>query len=109
MIASNFKSRVVGVSLKDRAVILRAGHAADTAFWLEDSTGHFITSNYYMTGLPAWVDSFIPLIFMGWGIHPGKTNETVDMTDIAPTMAALLPVSDPIGCVSKPIRKVLEK
>lgn len=58
MIASNFKSRVVGVSLKDRAAILPAGHTANAAFWLEDSTGHFITSNYYMTSLPAWVDSF---------------------------------------------------
>lgn len=58
MIASNFKSRVVGVSLKDRAAILPAGHTGNAAFWLEDSTGHFITSNYYMTSLPAWADSF---------------------------------------------------
>jgi predicted AlkP superfamily pyrophosphatase or phosphodiesterase len=58
MIATNFRSKVVGVSLKDRAAILPAGHAANAAFWLDDSTGHFITSNYYMPRLPAWVDSF---------------------------------------------------
>lgn len=58
MIASNFRSKVVGVSLKDRAAILPAGHAANAAFWLEDSTGHFITSNYYMPKLPEWVDVF---------------------------------------------------
>lgn len=58
MMADNFRSKVVGVSLKDRAAILPAGHAATAAFWFEDSTGRFITSNYYMTHLPAWVDSF---------------------------------------------------
>src|ERR1700742_3327471 len=58
MMADNYHSKVVGVSLKDRAAILPAGHAATAAFWLEDSTGHFITSNYYMPRLPAWVDSF---------------------------------------------------
>lgn len=58
MISDNFRSKVVGVSIKDRAAILPAGHAANAAFWLEDSTGHFITSNYYMTRLPVWADSF---------------------------------------------------
>jgi predicted AlkP superfamily pyrophosphatase or phosphodiesterase len=58
MIASNFRSKVVGVSLKDRAAILPAGHSANAAFWMDDSTGHFITSNYYMPRLPGWVDSF---------------------------------------------------
>ncbi|HLZ89033.1 MAG TPA: alkaline phosphatase family protein, partial [Puia sp.] len=58
MMAENFRSKVVGVSLKDRAAILPAGHSATAAYWLEDSTGHFITSNYYMPKLPGWVDSF---------------------------------------------------
>jgi predicted AlkP superfamily pyrophosphatase or phosphodiesterase len=48
MLSNNFKSKVVGVSLKDRAAILPAGHSATAAFWLEDSTGHMITSSYYM-------------------------------------------------------------
>jgi predicted AlkP superfamily pyrophosphatase or phosphodiesterase len=58
MLSDNFRSKVVGVSLKDRAAILPAGHAATAAFWLADSTGHFITSNYYMTKMPSWADSF---------------------------------------------------
>jgi predicted AlkP superfamily pyrophosphatase or phosphodiesterase len=58
MMADNFRSRVIGVSLKDRAAILPTGHSGTAAFWLDDSTGHFITSNYYMTRLPVWVDSF---------------------------------------------------
>jgi predicted AlkP superfamily pyrophosphatase or phosphodiesterase len=57
-LATNFKSKVVGVSLKDRASILPAGHMPTGAFWFDDASGHFITSTYYMQELPAWVNSF---------------------------------------------------
>ncbi|HVS96358.1 MAG TPA: hypothetical protein VHE54_07720 [Puia sp.] len=52
-------------------------------------------------------DTHIPLIFMGWGIHPGHTDERVYMTDIAPTMASLMHIQMPNGCVGKPISEVL--
>jgi len=54
-IATDFKSKVIGVSIKDRAAILPAGHSADAAYWIDNSTGQFITSTYYMTKLPDWV------------------------------------------------------
>jgi hypothetical protein len=57
-LATNFKSRVIGVSLKDRASILPAGHTATGAFWLDDASGHFITSSYYTQQLPEWVNKF---------------------------------------------------
>lgn len=57
-LATNFRSKVVGVSLKDRASILPAGHDATAAFWLDDTTGKFITSTYYMKTLPKWVNDF---------------------------------------------------
>lgn len=57
-LATNFHSKVVGVSLKDRASILPAGHAANAAFWFDDNTGNFITSTYYMNELPKWVNDF---------------------------------------------------
>ncbi len=57
-IATGFKSRVVGVALKDRAAILPAGHSADGAFWFDFSAGKFITSTYYMDRLPAWVAGY---------------------------------------------------
>ena len=88
MMADNFRSRVVGVSLKDRAAIIPAGHTATAAFWLDDSTGHFITSNYYMTKLPEWVDSFNgknPVkTYMGskWStLYPKNTYLQSDMDD----------------------------
>ena len=57
-IATNGKSKVVGVALKDRASILPAGNNPDGAFWFDDETGNFITSTYYMNKLPKWVDDF---------------------------------------------------
>jgi len=45
---------------------------------------------------------------MGWGIRQGHSNERVYMTDIAPTVAALLRIQMPNGCVGKPITAVLK-
>jgi predicted AlkP superfamily pyrophosphatase or phosphodiesterase len=56
--ATNFQSKVVGVSLKDRASILPAGHTATAAFWLDDQSGNFITSTYYMNKLPDAVEKY---------------------------------------------------
>ncbi len=57
-ISTDFKSKVIGIALKDRAAILPAGHSADAAYWWDDSAGHFITSSYYMDKLPDWVNQF---------------------------------------------------
>ncbi len=57
-LATNFRSKVIGIALKDRGGILPAGHAADAAYWYDDLTGGWITSTYYMNDLPAWVKSF---------------------------------------------------
>jgi predicted AlkP superfamily pyrophosphatase or phosphodiesterase len=56
--ASNGKSKVFGVSQKDRAAILPAGHAADGVYWLDGSSGKFITSSYYQKQLPKWLIDF---------------------------------------------------
>ena len=37
---------------------LPAGHAANAAFWFDDSTGNFISSSWYMNELPAWLNNF---------------------------------------------------
>jgi predicted AlkP superfamily pyrophosphatase or phosphodiesterase len=58
MLATNFQSKVVGVSLKDRASILPAGHNPTGAYWFDDTTGNFITSTYYMQELPKWMKDF---------------------------------------------------
>ena len=53
--ATDFRAKVIGVALKDRAAILPAGHAADAAYWWDTSAGHFVSSTYYMQELPRWV------------------------------------------------------
>lgn len=71
-LATNFQGKVIGVSLKDRASILPAGHTPNGAFWFDDSTGDFITSTWYMNDLPQWVKDFnaqnLPdqLVANGW-------------------------------------------
>ncbi len=57
-LATNFKSKVIGVAIKDRGSILPAGHSANAAYWYDSKTGDFITSSYYMPALPAWVNQF---------------------------------------------------
>lgn len=50
------KSKVIGVSLKDRAAILMAGRRADAAYWYEITEGRFVTSTYYMRTPPPWLE-----------------------------------------------------
>ncbi len=57
-IATDYKAKVYGVALKDRAAILPAGHAADAAYWWDTEAGHFVSSTYYMQQLPDWVKRF---------------------------------------------------
>ena len=87
-IATNYESKVVGVSLKDRAAILPAGHMPNGAFWLDDSTGRFITSSYYMQHLPPWVDEYnkqnkiAKLIEKGWNtLYNGDAYTESDTDD----------------------------
>ena len=49
---TDFRSKVVGVSYKDRAAILPAGHSANAAYWLDTKNLCFVTSTYYMQELP---------------------------------------------------------
>lgn len=57
-LATNFKSKVVGVAIKDRGGILPAGHSANAAYWYDNSVGDWISSTYYMNELPRWAINF---------------------------------------------------
>lgn len=57
-LATNFRSKVIGIALKDRGGILPAGHTANAAYWYDDLTGNWITSTFYMNNLPTWVNNF---------------------------------------------------
>lgn len=55
---TNFRNKVIGISLKDRGAILPAGHSANAAYWYDESVGKWISSTYYMNALPSWVNEF---------------------------------------------------
>jgi predicted AlkP superfamily pyrophosphatase or phosphodiesterase len=57
-LATQGQAKVFGISLKDRAAILPAGYSANGAYWIEPSSGAFVTSSYYMEALPDWVTAF---------------------------------------------------
>ncbi len=52
------RSRVIGVSIKDRSAILPVGHMADGAFWFDAKNGNFVSSTFYFAELPVWASDF---------------------------------------------------
>jgi predicted AlkP superfamily pyrophosphatase or phosphodiesterase len=57
-LATGGESKLYGISLKDRAAILPSGQSANAAYWIDQATGRFVTSTYYMDKLPDWVTAF---------------------------------------------------
>lgn len=57
-LATNFTSKVIGISLKDRAAIFPSGHLSNAAYWYDPDKGDFVSSSYYMAALPGWINDF---------------------------------------------------
>ena len=57
-LATNFQSKVIGISAKDRGAIFPAGHSANAAYWFDGKSGNFVTSTYYTNQLPQWLQNF---------------------------------------------------
>ena len=57
-LSTSFRSKVIGVAIKDRGSVLPAGHNPDCAYWFDSETGNFVTSTYYVETLPDWVKKF---------------------------------------------------
>ncbi len=82
-----------------------AGRAGDLVivpepYWISVATG----SSH---GAPFNYDAHVPLIFMGSSIQPGRYDEPVDSTAMAPTIAAILGVERPSGAFGRVIREVI--
>jgi len=80
----------------DIQVILKANYIEN---FLTTGTTHGVWNPY---------DAHIPLLWYGWGIKAGKTNRETYMTDIAPTLAALLHIQMPGGSIGKVITEVIK-
>jgi len=50
------RSKVIGISIKDRSAILPAGRHANAAYWFNN--GNMVSSTYYLKELPPWVVTF---------------------------------------------------
>jgi len=57
-LATNFRSKVFGISLKDRGAVIPAGHLGNGAYWYDDASGTLISSSYYGRELPQWLVNF---------------------------------------------------
>lgn len=53
-LVTNGKSRVFSVALNDMPAVFAAGHSADGAYWLDQSSGKMISSSYYVETFPKW-------------------------------------------------------
>ncbi len=77
---TDFRSKVIGVSYKDRAAIFPAGRSANAAYWLDTQNRQFITSTYYMKELPEWAKAFNKELLKHEGFK--KVGKDVGLTPI---------------------------
>ncbi|MDP5168899.1 MAG: alkaline phosphatase family protein [Bacteroidia bacterium] len=71
----------------------------------ELNSGH-ITANYAKGtthGASYDYDTHVPLLFFGWGVPVGESNEQVYIEDIAPTLSNMLHIPEPDGCIGIPL------
>ncbi|GAA4949042.1 alkaline phosphatase family protein [Algibacter agarivorans] len=67
--------------------------------WNRTGTDHHSGLNY---------DTHVPLLFFGKGIKHGQTLQKTEITDIAPTMSALLDISFPNAAIGQPLEFVFD-
>jgi hypothetical protein len=70
----------------------------------------FIIGSRSGTTHGAWYpyDAHIPMVFMGWGVKQGHTNRPTYMTDIAPTISAMLRIQMPSGSIGTPVFEITD-
>ena len=97
-IPEQLKTRIINGYNKDRSgaiqIVLKPGFFSGSG----TGTTHGTWNPY---------DAHIPFVLMGWGIKHGATNRPVGMTDIAPTIAALLHIQAPNGNIGTPVTEAL--
>jgi predicted AlkP superfamily pyrophosphatase or phosphodiesterase len=68
--------------------------------WNRTGTDHHSSFNY---------DTHVPLLFFGKGIEHGSTFKRTEITDIAPTICAMLNISLPNGSIGTPLEFVIKE
>ncbi len=57
-LSTQMKSKVIGISIKDRGAVLPAGHTGNAYWFHGKNEGVWVTSTYYLDKLPKWVNKF---------------------------------------------------
>ncbi len=52
------KSKVFSIGAAPLAAVLSGGHLSNASFWMDEETGRWISSKYYLDSLPDWVNTF---------------------------------------------------
>lgn len=71
VLAADPEARVASISLKDRAAVTFAGRTRGQVYWVLPSAGRFVTSTYYRSDYPKWVQDFNDRVM------PGLLSDTV--------------------------------
>lgn len=87
-----------GFNQKRSGDVIVVDDIANIAYGKTGST-HGSGSNY---------DTHVPLLFFGKGINHGHTYKRTEISDIAPTISALLGISFPNGAIGQPIELVID-
>ncbi|MDF2235758.1 alkaline phosphatase family protein [Albimonas sp. CAU 1670] len=122
--------KLPGIALAIGSASLRAGAAPDTA------VGRAVTANFhpdrsgdvYVVFEPHWFvadfdglhvasahgspwayDTYVPVIFAGPGIQPGRIARRIETVDVAPTIAARLGIKPPSGASGEPLTEALPR
>jgi arylsulfatase A-like enzyme len=76
---------------------------------LFEMTQNYLASGYEKMGTTHGsscnYDTHVPLIFFGWHVKPGESNEQVFVEDIAPTITNLVHIQEPDATIGIPIVK----
>jgi predicted AlkP superfamily pyrophosphatase or phosphodiesterase len=76
-------ARVLSVSAKDRAAVLMAGQGKGDVYWFDALSGQFVTSTYYRSTNPSWLDRF------NRETMPGYRADSVWISTVPPALASL--------------------
>lgn len=100
-----------GQFTQGQAALLQRGYnpkrSGDVLFVLKPSTISFsATGSTHGTGYN--YDTHVPFLFYGWGINPVKTYQPTSITDIVPTLSALLKMTPPNGANGEIIESAIK-
>ena len=82
------QSKVVSVSIKDRAAIFMGGRRSDATLWYSRPAGAFVTSTY--SARPAWLDRFNESLKKKGGMLAGATTTYQDQIVYTPEADSML-------------------